>query len=83
MPSVSDNPEMVPDLRNISATRKRNITSSLPSLLRLPKNVYLLLFFTTGKGMQLTIATLTVNGAAIHVVYTFDLLGTKWGGPLG
>jgi len=29
------------------------------------------------------VTALAVNGAAIHVVYTFDLLGTKWGGPLG
>ncbi len=75
MPSVSDNPETVPDLPNVSVTGKRNITSSLPSLLHLPKNVYLLLFFTTGKGMQLTIATLTVNLYAYSLGYRPDFIG--------
>ncbi|GHO94358.1 MFS transporter [Reticulibacter mediterranei] len=75
MPSVSDNPEMVPDLQNVSETKKRNLTSLLPSLLHLPKNVYLLLFFTTGKGMQLTIATLTVNLYAHSLGYHPDFIG--------
>lgn len=71
MSPVSDNPEAVPDLQQISETKKRNI----PSLLHLPKNVYLLLFFTTGKGMQLTIATLTVNLYAHSLGYHPDFIG--------
>jgi MFS family permease len=71
MPPVSDNPEAVPDLQHESETKKRNITS----LLHLPKNVYLLLFFTTGKGMQLTIATLTVNLYAHSLGYHPDFIG--------
>src|SRR5579875_2577411 len=31
------------------------------AFLKLPRNVYLLLLFTTGKGFQLTIAALTLN----------------------
>lgn len=47
----------------------------LASLLHLPRNVYLLLFFTLGKGFQLTIATLTVNYYAYSLGYHPDFIG--------
>ncbi len=50
---------------------------SRPSLqvLHLPRNVYLLLFFTLGKGFQLTIATLNVNYYAHSLGYQPDFIG--------
>jgi MFS family permease len=44
-------------------------------LRRLPFNVYLLLFFTLGKGFQLTIATLNVNYYAYSLGYHPDFIG--------
>ncbi|HEX9133265.1 MAG TPA: MFS transporter [Ktedonobacteraceae bacterium] len=45
------------------------------SVLHLPRNVYLLLFFTLGKGFQLTIATLNVNYYAHSLGYHPDFIG--------
>jgi MFS family permease len=45
------------------------------SVLHLPRNVYLLLFFTMGKGFQLTIATLNVNYYAHSLGYRPDFIG--------
>jgi len=45
------------------------------SIPRLPINVYLLLFFTLGKGFQLTISTLTVNYYAHSLGYHPDFIG--------
>lgn len=45
------------------------------SFLHLPRNIYLLLFFTLGKGFQLTIATLTVNYYAYSLGYHPDFIG--------
>jgi hypothetical protein len=45
------------------------------SFFHLPRNVYLLLFFTLGKGFQLTIATLTVNYYAYSLGYHPDFIG--------
>jgi MFS family permease len=45
------------------------------SIPRLPTNVYLLLFFTLGKGFQLTISTLTVNYYAHSLGYRPDFIG--------
>lgn len=75
MPSVSDNPEMVSIEQNDSTIKKQGIVSAIRSILHLPKNVYLLLFFTLGKGMQLTIATLTVNYYAYSLGYRPDFIG--------
>ncbi|GAC1383728.1 MAG: MFS transporter [Ktedonobacteraceae bacterium] len=44
-------------------------------MLHLPRNVYLLLFFTLGKGFQLTIATLNVNYYAHSLGYRPDFIG--------
>ncbi len=43
--------------------------------LHLPRNVYLLLFFTLGKGFQLTIATLNVTYYAHSLGYKPDFIG--------
>jgi MFS family permease len=45
------------------------------SILHLPRNVYLLLFFTLGKGFQLTIATLNINYYAHSLGYRPDFIG--------
>ncbi len=45
------------------------------SVLHLPRNVYLLLFFTLGKGFQLTIATLNINYYAHSLGYLPDFIG--------
>src|SRR5216683_1925399 len=45
------------------------------TVLHLPLNVYLLLFFTLGKGFQLSISTLTVNYYAHSLGYHPDFIG--------
>src|SRR6266478_6594914 len=45
------------------------------TVLHLPLNVYLLLFFTLGKGFQLSISTLTVNYYAHSLGYSPDFIG--------
>ena len=54
------------------APRKRRFSLNF---LHLPRNVYLLLFFTLGKGFQLSIATLTVNYYAHSLGYRPDFIG--------
>lgn len=54
------------------AAQKR---SFLPSFLHLPRNVYLLLLFTTGKGFQLSISTLTLNYYVHSLGYHPDFIG--------
>ncbi len=49
--------------------------SFLSSFLPLPRNVYLLLIFTTGKGFQLSISTLTLNYYAHSLGYHPDFIG--------
>ncbi|HZO72412.1 MAG TPA: MFS transporter [Ktedonobacteraceae bacterium] len=44
-------------------------------MFNLPKNVYILLFFTLGKGFQLTIATLTLNYYTYSLGYHPDFIG--------
>ncbi|HEY6408481.1 MAG TPA: MFS transporter, partial [Ktedonobacteraceae bacterium] len=46
-----------------------------PWLLKLPANVYLLLFFTMGKGFQITIATLSINYYVHSLGYRPDFIG--------
>ena len=46
-----------------------------PALLRLPRNVYILLIFTLGKGFQLTIAALTLNYYVHSLGYRPDFIG--------
>lgn len=57
---------------NGATTQKR---SFIFSFLHLPRNVYLLLFFTTGKGFQLTISTLTLNYYVHSLGYHPDFIG--------
>lgn len=65
----STEPATVPDMR--SSARRR-----LPlEMLHLPTNVYLLLFFTLGKGFQLTIATLNITYYAHSLGYKPDFIG--------
>ncbi len=49
--------------------------SFVSSLLHMPRNVYLLLLFTTGKGFQLTIALLNISYYAHSLGYKPDFIG--------
>jgi MFS family permease len=53
-------------------SQKRSFASSL---LHLPRNVYLLLLFTTGKGFQLSISALTLNYYVHSLGYQPDFIG--------
>lgn len=48
---------------------------ALQQVLHLPRNVYILLFFTLGKGFQLTIATLNITYYAHSLGYKPDFIG--------
>jgi MFS family permease len=61
-----------PAATNGGPARKRSFHLSF---LRLPHNVYLLLLFTTGKGFQLTIATLTLNYYVHSLGYSPAFIG--------
>ncbi len=52
--------------------QKRSLVSSL---LHLPRNVYILLIFTTGKGFQLSLSTLTLNYYVHSLGYQPDFIG--------
>src|SRR5437588_1305529 len=61
-----------------STTRQDIMVPGKPGfseMLHLPRNVYLLLFFTLGKGFQLTIATLNINYYAHSLGYRPDFIG--------
>src|SRR5712692_11737421 len=49
--------------------------SFIASFFHLPRNVYLLLLFTTGKGFQLSISTLTLNYYVHSLGYHPDFIG--------
>src|SRR5437763_6069368 len=70
MPLVSETSESNSQKKNL--TQKR---SFITPLLRLPRNVYILLIFTTGKGFQLTISTLTLNYYVHSLGYQPDFVG--------
>ena len=53
-------------------SQKRSFVSSLFSL---PRNVYLLLLFTTGKGFQLSLSALTLNYYVHSLGYRPDFIG--------
>src|SRR5215471_19116083 len=55
-----------------ASSQKRSFVSSL---LHLPRNVYLLLLFTTGKGFQLSISALTLNYYVHSLGYRPDFIG--------
>jgi MFS family permease len=69
---MSLEPKSVVEEVNTVLPRKPRFTQSV---LHLPRNVYLLLFFTLGKGFQLTIATLNVNYYAHSLGYQPDFIG--------
>ncbi len=58
--------------QNSVAKQGRRFT---PWMLHLPRNVYILLFFTLGKGFQLTIATLNITYYAHSLGYKPDFIG--------
>src|SRR5579872_6952986 len=60
------------DPKNTTASQRRKFT---PWMLHLPRNVYILLFFTLGKGFQLTIATLNITYYAHSLGYKPDFIG--------
>ncbi|GHO74270.1 MFS transporter [Ktedonobacter sp. SOSP1-85] len=70
MPSVSNSSE--PRVQGDKVTQRRVAVSSF---WRLPRNVYLLLLFTTGKGFQLSIAALTLNYYVHSLGYQPDFIG--------
>ena len=61
-----------PGIQGRDSLQKRSFVSPF---LHLPGNVYLLLFFTLGKGFQLTIATLNINYYAHSLGYRPDFIG--------
>ncbi len=70
MSLVSDPSEST--IEDGDAAQKR---SFVYSLLHLPRNVYLLLLFTTGKGFQLSISMLTLNYYVHSLGYHPDFIG--------
>ncbi|HEU0004184.1 MAG TPA: MFS transporter [Ktedonobacteraceae bacterium] len=69
MPLISGSPEQG---ATPGASRGRRLSFAF---LRLPRNVYILLCFTLGKGFQLSIATLAVNYYAHSLGYRQDFIG--------
>lgn len=70
MPLVSDTSEST--IQDGDSLQNRSFVSSL---LHLPRNVYLLLLFTTGKGFQLSISALTLNYYVHSLGYRPDFIG--------
>jgi MFS family permease len=70
MPSVPDTSEST--LQDKNQSQKR---SFMPSFFHLSRNVYILLTFTTGKGFQLSISTLTLNYYVHSLGYQPDFIG--------
>lgn len=69
---MSLEPKSVVEEVNTDVPRKPRFTLSV---LHLPRNVYLLLFFTLGKGFQLSISTLTLNYYVHSLGYQPDFIG--------
>src|SRR5579862_4831976 len=74
-PSSSEPSEPVATMGDEPRNKERRKRGALFGLPRLPRNVYLLLFFTLGKGFQLSISTLTVNYYAHSLGYRPDFIG--------
>ena len=70
MPFVSDTSESTTQDKNLAQKR-----SYRPSFLHLSRNVYILLIFTTGKGFQLSISTLTLNYYVHSLGYQPEFIG--------
>src|SRR5438132_11012950 len=61
-----------------STTRQDIMVPGKPAfseMLHLPRNVYLLLIFTTGKGFQLSLSALTLNYYVHSLGYQPDFIG--------
>ena len=71
MPSAPDASEPQQPQKDVAKKRRR----FTPWMLHLPRNVYILLFFTLGKGFQLTIATLNITYYAHSLGYKPDFIG--------
>lgn len=71
MPSTPDASQSQ-EPQNVTTTQRRRFS---PWMLQLPRNVYILLFFTLGKGFQLTIATLNITYYAHSLGYRPDFIG--------
>lgn len=70
MPLASDTSKST--IQDRDPSQKRSFISSL---LHLPRNVYLLLLFTTGKGFQLSLSALTLNYYVHSLGYRPDFIG--------
>ncbi|GHO44776.1 MFS transporter [Ktedonospora formicarum] len=70
MPLVSDTSES-----STKAKTSWSVRSTLKLFTSLPRNVWLLLLFTTGKGFQLSIAALTLNYYVHSLGYQPDYIG--------
>jgi len=70
MSLLSDTPEST--IQGREPSQKRPFVSSF---LHLPRNVYLLLLFTTGKGFQLSVSALTLNYYVHSLGYHPDFIG--------
>src|SRR5258708_4879845 len=72
MSYVPDTSETTPNVKGVAPIGKQ---SSLKQWFHLPRNVYLLIIFTLGKGFQLTIATLNISYYAHSLGYRPDFIG--------
>lgn len=73
MPSLSDASEKSSNTKTPDTTVQKRFSVSV--LRQLPLNVYLLLFFTLGKGFQITISTLNLNYYAHSLGYGPAFIG--------
>src|SRR5437879_5851392 len=71
MASAPDSSQSQPKM-DIVVPAKRHL---MFEMVHLPANVYLLLFFTLGKGFQLSISTLTLNYYVHSLGYRPDFIG--------
>jgi Arabinose efflux permease len=72
--SSSSEPTQVPVQQHVQAAGEAR-TQFISSLFHMPRNVYLLLIFTTGKGFQLSIAALVLNYYIHSLGYHEDFIG--------
>jgi MFS family permease len=73
-PTPTSDGEALPQKRWFALSRD-TLSQGTQALFRLPTNIYLLLFFTLGKGFQITISTLTINYYAHSLGYRPDFIG--------
>lgn len=78
MPSSSNIPEASSSAQKDNRVQKQRVSAQL---FHLPRNIYLLLFFTLGKGFQLSIAALTLNYYVHSLGYQPDFIGVFSAAP--